>query len=81
MATPIKQKLVYTNEIDENGSPVTGKENHIEDSATVYTFSIQIHKTNEDGAGLSGVTFDLYKKLVRLAQAQRSMKNIQKGWA
>lgn len=58
-----KAKLVYTNEIDENGSPVTGKENHIEDSATVYTFSIQIHKTNEDGAGLSGVTFDLYKKV------------------
>lgn len=58
-----KAKLVYTNEIDENGSPVTGKENHIEDSATVYTFSIQIHKTNEDGEGLSGVTFDLYKKV------------------
>ena len=58
-----KAKLVYTNEIDENGSPVTGKENHIEDSATVYTFSIQIHKTNGDGVGLSGVTFDLYKKV------------------
>lgn len=58
-----KAKLVYTNEIDENGSPVTGKENHIEDSATVYTFSIQIHKTNEASEGLSGVTFDLYKKV------------------
>ena len=58
-----KAKLVYTNEIDENGIPVTGKENHIEDSATVYTFSIQINKTNEDGDGLSGVTFDLYKKV------------------
>lgn len=58
-----KAKLVYTNEIDENGIPVTDKENHIEDSATVYTFSIQIHKTNEDGAGLGGVTFDLYKKV------------------
>lgn len=69
-----KAKLVYTNEIDENGIPVTGKENHIEDSAAVYTFSIQINKTNEDGNGLSGVTFDLYKKLVRLAQAQRSMQ-------
>ena len=58
-----KAKLVYTNEIDENGIPVTGKENHIEDSATVYTYSIQIHKTNEDGNGLNGVTFDLYKKV------------------
>lgn len=58
-----KAKLVYTNEIDENGIPVTGKENHIEDSAAVYTFSIQINKTNEDGNELSGVTFDLYKKV------------------
>lgn len=58
-----KAKLVYTNEIDENGIPVTGKENHIEDSAAVYTYSIQINKTNEDGEGLSGVTFDLYKKV------------------
>ena len=58
-----KAKLVYTNEIDEKGIPVTGKENHIEDSATVYTFSIQINKTNEAGAGLGGVTFDLYKKV------------------
>lgn len=58
-----KAKLVYTNEIDENGIPVTGKENHIEDSATVYTYSIQIHKTNEDGDGLNGVKFDLYKKV------------------
>ena len=58
-----KAKLVYTNEIDEDGKPVTDKENYIEDSATVYTFSIQIHKTNEVGEGLSGVTFDLYKKV------------------
>ena len=58
-----KAKLVYTNEIGENSEPVTGKENHIEDSATVYTFSIQIHKTNEADEGLSGVTFDLYKKV------------------
>lgn len=58
-----KAKLVYTNEIDEKGIPVTGKENHIEDSATVYTFSIQINKTNEVGDGLGGVTFDLYKKV------------------
>ena len=58
-----KAKLVYTNEISENSEPVTGKENHIEDSATVYTYSIQIHKTNEASEGLSGVTFDLYKKV------------------
>lgn len=58
-----KAKLVYTNEIDEKGDPVTGTENHIEDSAAVYTYSIQIHKTNEAGVGLSGVTFDLYKKV------------------
>lgn len=58
-----KAKLVYTNEIGENSEPVTGKENHIEDSATVYTYSIQIHKTNKDGDGLNGVTFDLYKKV------------------
>lgn len=58
-----KAKLVYTNEIGENSEPVTGKENHIEDSATVYTYSIQIHKTNEASEGLSGVTFDLYKKV------------------
>ena len=58
-----KAKLVYTNKIDEKGKPVTGTENHIEDSAAVYTYSIQIHKTNEDGDGLNGVTFDLYKKV------------------
>lgn len=58
-----KAKLVYTNKIDEKGKPVTGTENHIEDSAAVYTYSIQIHKTNEDGDGLNGVKFDLYKKV------------------
>lgn len=75
-----KAKLVYTNEIDEDGKPVTGKENHIEDSATVYTFSIQIHKTNEVGEGLSGVTFDLYKKVsetgVGTAVDEATYKNV-----
>lgn len=60
-------KIVYsrkTNLTDETGG---NKPYEITDKGVVYTFGLNIHKTakggTKDGAGLKGVTFDLYKKV------------------
>lgn len=60
-------KIVYsrkTNLAEETGG---NKPYEITDKGVVYTFGLNIHKTakggTKDGAGLKGVTFDLYKKV------------------
>ena len=60
-------KIVYsrkTNLTEETGG---NKPYEITDKGVVYTFGLNIHKTakggTKDGAGLKGVTFDLYKKV------------------
>ena len=55
--------LIYssTTKLDKDGNeeqtPYT-----IEDRGIVYTFAVNINKTAQDGNGLNGVTFDLYKE-------------------
>lgn len=60
-------KIAYsrkTNLTEETGG---NKPYEITDKGVVYTFGLNIHKTakggTKDGAGLKGVTFDLYKKV------------------
>lgn len=63
-------KLEYSNMIkpdhEDTNNPNTGKKpgkNTIEDNAVVYTFKIKVHKQDETGNPLQGVTFDLYKEV------------------
>lgn len=57
------RRFVYssTTKLDKDGNeeqtPYT-----IEDRGIVYTFAVNINKTAQDGNGLNGVTFDLYKE-------------------
>lgn len=61
-------KIVYSRKTnlttEETGD---NKPYEITDKGVVYTFGLNIHKTakggTKDGAGLKGVTFDLYKKV------------------
>lgn len=59
---PNTAKLEYTNKIKEDGTPDTST-NTIEDEAVVYTFQLTVHKTDEKGASLTDVLFDLYKEV------------------
>ena len=57
-------KLIYsnkTNQTVEGGETPDIKTKEIQDSGVVYTFQTGIHKVDESGNALSGVTFDLYK--------------------
>lgn len=64
--------LIYESKIypssDDDGNPNPTKSPdpdapyEIEDSATVYTFKMKIHKTGESNAALANVKFDLYKE-------------------
>ncbi|MDE6186404.1 MAG: SpaH/EbpB family LPXTG-anchored major pilin, partial [Lachnospiraceae bacterium] len=66
---PNTAKLEYTNSLFPNpdwddGNPNAGKDpgkNTIEDSAVVYTFQIDIEKTDDANKPLSGVVFELYR--------------------
>ena len=53
----LKYSSKTTVDSEQDDSPYT-----IHEEAAVYTFKAGIHKTNEDGADLDGVKFDLYKK-------------------
>lgn len=57
-------KLEYSNKtnktVDGTETP-DQKTNEIQDAGVVYTFQTGIHKVDENGTPLSGVTFDLYK--------------------
>lgn len=61
-------KLIYTNKIGTDGKPNEGSKEEIHDQTIVYTFKIDIEKVSDqkvDGKPekLSGVKFDLYKKV------------------
>lgn len=62
-----KIDLTYSNKIglDDTNKDNDNNKNHIEDSAVVYTFKINIKKVNDQGEPLKGeiVTFYLYKEV------------------
>ena len=62
-----KIDLTYSNKIglEDKDKDNDNNKNHIEDSAVVYTFKINIKKVNDQGESLKGeiVTFDLYKEV------------------
>ena len=59
-------KLDYSKNVKQNGDekPDTDKDKKtVQDETVVYTFKIKISKTDENGKGLNGVEFDLYKEV------------------
>lgn len=63
-----KVDLTYSNKIKSDNVPEDGTtdHNHIEDTAVVYTFQIDITKVGKDGnkeTPLDGVTFKLYEQI------------------
>ena len=63
-----KVDLTYSNKIKSGNVPEdeTADHNHIEDTAVVYTFQINITKVGKDGnkeTKLDGVTFKLYEQI------------------
>lgn len=63
-----KVDLTYSNKIKSGNVPEDAKtdHNHIEDTAVVYTFQIDITKVGKDGNNetkLDGVTFKLYEQI------------------
>ena len=63
-----KVDLTYSNKIKSGNVPEdeTADHNHIEDTAVVYTFQIDITKVGKDGKGetpLDGVMFKLYEQI------------------
>lgn len=69
-----KVDLTYSNKIKSGNVPEdeTADHNHIEDTAVVYTFQIDITKVGKDGNGetpLDGVMFKLYEQIAHQATA------------
>lgn len=60
-----KVDLTYSNKIKSGNVPEdeTADHNHIEDTAVVYTFQIDISKTDGSKNALDGVEFDLYEEV------------------
>ena len=63
-----KVDLTYSNKVKPDGADEVANtdHNHIEDTAVVYTFQIDITKVGKDGNGetpLDGVTFKLYEQI------------------
>lgn len=60
-----KVDLTYSNKIKSDTEPEDEKtdHNHIEDTAVVYTFQIDISKTDGSKNALDGVEFDLYEEV------------------
>lgn len=60
-----KVDLTYSNKIKSDNVPEDAKtdHNHIEDTAVVYTFQIDISKTDGSKNALDGVEFDLYEEV------------------
>lgn len=59
-----KVSLIYSKKVKTNEDPDTNTDKKtVEDETVVYTFKIKIIKTDENGKGLNGVEFDLYKKV------------------
>lgn len=69
-----KVDLTYSNKIKSDTEPedVTTDRNHIEDTAVVYTFQIDINKVGKDGnveTPLDDVTFKLYEQIAHQTTA------------
>ena len=64
VGNPNTAKLEYTNKIGTDGIEESNGKGEISDSATVYTFMINIVKKKDSANGdvMSGVVFDLYKE-------------------
>lgn len=59
-----KVSLIYSNKVKTNVDPeAENDKKQVQDETVVYTFKIKINKTNENGTGLDGVEFDLYKEV------------------
>lgn len=59
-----KVSLIYSKKVGTVGAPDTEDDKKtVQDETVVYTFKIKITKTDENGKGLNGVEFDLYKKV------------------
>lgn len=59
-----KVSLIYSKKVGTVGDPDTEEDKKtVQDETVVYTFKIKIIKTDENGKGLNGVEFDLYKKV------------------
>ena len=59
-----KVSLIYSKKVGTSGNPDTDDDKKtVQDETVVYTFKIKIIKTDENGKGLNGVEFDLYKKV------------------
>lgn len=69
-----KVDLTYSNKVKPDGEDENENDdrNHIEDTAVVYTFQIDITKVGKDGnkeTPLDGVTFKLYEQIAHQATA------------
>lgn len=62
-----KVDLTYSNKIKSDNVPEdeTADHNHIEDTAVVYTFQIDIFKTDGSKKALDDVEFDLYEEVTK----------------
>ena len=73
-----KIDLTYSNKtgLDNTNKNDDNNKNHIEDSAVVYTFKIDIKKVNGQNKPLTGkiVTFDLYKEVGPYANNEAATK-------
>ena len=59
-----KVSLIYSKKVKTDGNPDTDEDKKtVQDETVVYTFKIKITKTDENGKGLNGVEFDLYKEV------------------
>lgn len=60
-----KVDLTYSNKVKPDGADEVANtdHNHIEDTAVVYTFQIDIYKTDGSKNALDGVEFDLYEEV------------------
>ena len=59
-----KVSLIYSKKVGTGGDPDTEEDKKtVQDETVVYTFKIKINKTDENGKGLNGVEFDLYKEV------------------
>ena len=74
----IKIDLTYSNKtgLNDTNKDDNSNKNHIEDSAVVYTFKIDIKKVNGQNKPLTGkiVTFDLYKEVGPYANNEAATK-------
>ena len=59
-----KVSLIYSKKVKTDSEPDTDEDKKtVQDETVVYTFKIKITKTDENGKGLNGVEFDLYKEV------------------